>query len=111
MDQNKADKISDKGRRGIKQQILNLRKKGKSYSEIQSILNCSKSTITFHAKKAGLNKSIGGKNHKRLPKEDQYKIWEYTKENGDNVAQAVRDLGFCRRTIEKYGCFTENSNK
>ena len=34
----------------MKEQILNLRKEGKSYNEIKKILNCSKSTISYYCK-------------------------------------------------------------
>ena len=34
----------------LKQDIINLRNEGKSFSEIQSILGCSKGTISYHLK-------------------------------------------------------------
>lgn len=34
----------------LKQEIIKLRNDGKSYSEIQSILGCSKGTISYHLK-------------------------------------------------------------
>lgn len=32
----------------LKEQILNLRKQGKSYNQIQIILNCSKGSISYY---------------------------------------------------------------
>lgn len=34
--------------KGLKQSILNLRKLGNSYNQISKILNCSKTTISYH---------------------------------------------------------------
>lgn len=46
----------------MKEQILKLRKEGKSYKEIVEILGCSKSTISFHCSKLKNNKSIKSAN-------------------------------------------------
>jgi DNA-binding CsgD family transcriptional regulator len=32
----------------VKEKILELKKEGKSYRQIQKILNCSKGTISYH---------------------------------------------------------------
>jgi len=38
----------------LKEKIIELRKNGKSYSEIKKQLNCSKATISFHTIRNGL---------------------------------------------------------
>lgn len=51
---------SPKTRTGVylsmKEEILRLIREGKSYSEIENILNCSKGTISYHANPAVKNK-------------------------------------------------------
>lgn len=42
----------------MKQKILELREEGKSYNEIQSILGCSKGTISYHCGKGQKEKSL-----------------------------------------------------
>lgn len=42
----------------MKEKILKLRKKGKTYSEIKKILGCAKSTISFHCGKGQKIKSL-----------------------------------------------------
>ena len=43
--------------RNLRSQILYLRRQGKSYAEISSILNCSKSTISYHLSETGKEKN------------------------------------------------------
>lgn len=98
------DMLHNRKRRGIKEDILDLRSKGKSYREIQSILNCSKGTIAYHAKMSGMDGAIEFTHHKQLSEKEKKDIYKFT-ENNTNIAAAVRELGFCRKTILKYGCF------
>jgi DNA-binding CsgD family transcriptional regulator len=42
----------------MKQQIIELRLKGKTYNEIKCLLNVSKATISYHLKNAGLETKI-----------------------------------------------------
>jgi len=42
----------------MKEQILKLRKEGKSYREIQKVLNCSKGTIAYHCGNGQKEKNI-----------------------------------------------------
>ena len=97
--------LHQKKRRGIKEDILNLRRKGKSYKEIEAILNCSKGTISYHCQNENLE---GGAfeytHHLALTDREKEKIYNFTKEN-KNVSEAIRVLGHSRRTIHKYGCF------
>jgi transposase len=96
--------LHDKKRRGIKNDILNLRKKGKSYREIQTILSCSKGTIAYHAKNEGMNGMIEFTHHKQLNEFQKKEIEDFTLKN-DNVSEAIRVLGYSRKTILKYGSF------
>lgn len=54
----------------MKNEIIELRKKGKTYIEISNLLNCAKSTISYHCTKEGLGTSHVNK----LSKEDIYDI-------------------------------------
>jgi len=98
------DVLHKRKRRGIKDDILNLRKKGKSYREIQLILDCSKGTIAYHAKNEGMDGSIEFTHHKQLNEFQKKEIHTFTEKN-KNISDAVRELGYCRKTILKYGCF------
>lgn len=98
------DVLHNRKRRGIKEDILDLRSKGKSYREIQSILECSKGTIAYHAKKSGMDGTIDYTHHMQLSEKEKKDIYDFTK-NNKNVAAAIRELGYCRKTILKYGCF------
>jgi len=42
----------------MKEQILKLRKEGKTYNEIHELLGCSKSTISYHCSKLSLNNAV-----------------------------------------------------
>lgn len=104
-EKNYKNALHQKSRRGIKSDILNLRKKGKSYREIEAILKCSKSTIAYHCKNENLEGGmVEYTHHKEISAEDARKIYEFTKKN-KNVSEASRVLGHCRTTILKYGCF------
>jgi DNA invertase Pin-like site-specific DNA recombinase len=48
----------------FKNKILSLRSEGKTYNEISELLNCSKSTISYHCKKLYNNNEINKKNTK-----------------------------------------------
>lgn len=54
----------------MKEEILNLRKNGKTYNEIREILGCSKGTISYHCSNNSLNGSIV----KKVEKEKRYCI-------------------------------------
>lgn len=42
----------------LKNKIIELRKSGHSYNEIVNILNCAKSSVSYHCKNAGLDKRL-----------------------------------------------------
>jgi DNA-binding CsgD family transcriptional regulator len=41
-------------RRNLKNDIVQMRNEGKSYREIQKILNCSRGTINYHCRNTGM---------------------------------------------------------
>ena len=57
----------------MKEQILKLRKEGKTYNQIQDELGCAKSTISYHCSKAGMSKLT---DKVELSEEDVIKIKE-----------------------------------
>ena len=62
----------------IKEKIINLRKKGKSYNEISKELNCSKATISYHCKREMIN-DIGLEQSKKLNSNEIELLKEYYK--------------------------------
>ena len=79
----------------MKEQILKLRGEGKTYNEIRKLLNCSKSTISYHC-------SVDGKKTKK----------KYNKRIIKNNIKSNICL-FCGSKIEGYGlkfCSTACSN-
>jgi hypothetical protein len=58
----------------MKEQILNLRAEGKTYSQIKDILGCSKSTISFHCGVGQKEKSSDRKMKNRLLKPFENKL-------------------------------------
>ena len=47
---------------GLKNKIIKLRKEKRTYNEIQKILNCSKSTISYHCSKIDNNQELSWNN-------------------------------------------------
>lgn len=60
----------------MKDEILKLRKEGKSYNEIKEILKCSKGTISYHCSKLDSNKNLKETNleikNKKQKKDDSF---------------------------------------
>ena len=65
--------------KGQKEKILELRESGKSYRRIEKILKCSRSTISYHCKKWGLNDI--GLGFDKISEEDKIEIKEYYKKH------------------------------
>jgi transposase len=59
----------------MKEQILSLHKDGKSYSQIQVLLGCSKGTIAYHLGKGQKEKTKIRTNRSRTL--SKRKLWEY----------------------------------
>jgi DNA-binding CsgD family transcriptional regulator len=82
----------------LKDVILKLRTEGKSLNEIVKILDCSKSTVSFHLKRNDVS-DIGLK--KELVNEEVKKeIAEFTKTN--TIKNAMKKFNLGRSTIIKY---------
>ena len=60
----------------MKDEILKLRKEGKSYKQIKEILKCSKSTISYHCSKLDSNRNLKETNleikNKKQKKDDSF---------------------------------------
>jgi predicted HNH restriction endonuclease len=57
----------------VKEEILKLRKQGKTYSEIVAILGCSKSTVSFHCSPLGKQKTYKRTNASRNKRKKELK--------------------------------------
>jgi len=57
----------------VKEEILKLRKQGKTYSEIVAILGCSKSTVSFHCRPLSKQKWYKRNNASRLKRKKKLK--------------------------------------
>ena len=64
----------------MKEQILALRAEGKNYNEIKSILNCSKSTISYHCGEGQKEKSSVRSRKTRINKPLQIKMYRFLSE-------------------------------
>jgi len=82
-----------------KQDIIRLRKEGKSYREIENELDCSKGTVAYHCKQAGLEDT--GKKQQKISKEKERKINSLRK-SGETVSAVAENLGVSKTTVVKY---------
>lgn len=81
-----------------KEQILNLRKEGKSYKEIREIVKCTKSLISYYCKNVGLAHS----NIKSKPTEQDIITINAKYKEGLTLSQIEKFVPFKRHTISKY---------
>jgi DNA-binding CsgD family transcriptional regulator len=84
--------------RQLKHQVLTLRAEGKSYREIQKLLNCSRGTVNYHCKENDMT-DTGMKIHP-ITKELKIQIAEFCKNN--TSAKASERFGLSLSTIKKY---------
>ena len=84
--------------RNLKFEILQLRQKGHSYRKIQSILNCTRSTVHYHCKKNNLL-DMG---QKRYPVDSDTKknIHQFCKNK--KIKDAIKAFNLSYSTIYKY---------
>lgn len=82
----------------LKQKVLNLRNKGKSYREIQKELECSRGTINYHCKANDMTDT--GKKKHPIPTELKQQIAEYCK--GNTSLKASEYFKLSLSTIKKY---------
>lgn len=88
----------------LKENILKLRKEGKSYRQIESVLNCSRATISYHCNNAKCNEPVSVRNIP-TPNIDNENIIRYLVETGTSrkiIADALRIpyknlVLFCKR--------------
>jgi DNA invertase Pin-like site-specific DNA recombinase len=92
------NRLHENGRRGIKEDILQLRNEGYSYRDIQKKLKCSKSTINYHCEKENLLDT--GMKVDFVSEEVKEQIYEFTKTN--TVKKTMEKFGLGRTTIKKY---------
>lgn len=81
-----------------KEDILKLREDGLSYNEIKERLGCTKSTISFHCKKWGLN-DIGMSNEK-LDNDTIEEVKEYYKTN--TAKETSEKFGISISCVKRY---------
>ena len=89
-----------------KQDIIRLRKQEKTYDEIKEKLGCSKGTISYHCKQAGLEDI--GKRTKEITEEEAEKI-NKLRLNGNNVKKVSKKLKISEASVKKYT--TEETKK
>ena len=84
--------------RNIKNEILKLRREGKTYSQISSEMKCAKSVVHYHCKKHNLT-DIGLQNYK-ISDEIANEIREYSKTHTNKDTSEKFNLSLS--TIKKY---------
>ena len=87
----------------MKNEILKLRKEGKTYNEIVDILGVSKSTISYYCKLAGLDGRIDGKG---LSGKNIEEIKTFYKTH--TMSETKKEFNLCSGTIKK---IVERKNK
>lgn len=82
-----------------KQDIIRLRKDGKSYNQIKKELDCSKSTVAYHCQNEGLE-DIGMKKEKVSDKKKEAIRETYKNKTAEKTAE-IHDVS--ESTVKKYG--------
>lgn len=82
----------------VKEQILELRKLGYSYPEIQNKLKCSKGTISYHCGEGQKNKTA---NRRILNRNKQHPLSRKVENFTKNIQQINSNLKATNRTINK----------
>lgn len=91
------------GKRNLKNDILNFRTQGKSYRQIQKILQCSKSCIGYHCQRNDVS-DIGMKKYP-ISKELSLQISEYCKNN--RLVDASKHFNLSLSTINRHKNYQE----
>ncbi len=82
--------------KSMKEEILKLRKEGKSYNEIKTIVGASKATIHYHCNRANLGGRIDGKSLKNV---NVFEINEYYKTH--TLTETVEQFNLGKTSIKK----------
>jgi transposase len=90
-------------KRNLKNEIVQMRTEGKSYREIQKILNCSRGTINYHCKNTGLVDT--GKKVYALDNHMKKSIAEYCKTH--SLVATAKAFKLSISTINNYKNYTE----
>ena len=85
-------------KRNLKSDIVQLRNEGKSYREIQKLLNCSRGTINYHCRKTGMVDT--GKKVYALDNDMKKNIAEYCKTH--SLVATARAFKLSLSTIHNY---------
>jgi transposase len=93
--------------KNLKLKILELRQKGKSYREIEKLLNCSRRTINYHCDKHNLT-DIGSK---RYPIQNDMKVSISTFCKDNKTKDAIKYFNLSKSTIHKYKNFELKQNE
>lgn len=83
---------------GYKDEIIKLRESGNTYNEINKILGCSLSTISFHCRKNGLSDY----NTYRKPTDSDIKLMQEVYDKCGSSIKTAKELGWSKFTILKY---------
>ena len=84
----------------MKEEIIKLRKEGKSYREIEKELKCSKANISYHCRKNGLNERIDGIASIVDDKEFIMKVQCFYNDN--TAEETAKKFNISRTTVVKY---------
>lgn len=84
--------------KGLKEQIIDLRKKGLSYNEIAEQLKCSKGSVSYHCEKVSLT-NIGLRKDE-LKWEEIEKVKKFYKDH--SLKETAACFGISFSTIKKY---------
>lgn len=87
--------------KNIKNEILELRRSGKTYREIESQLNCVRSTIHYHCKRHNIT-DVGKKKY-AIDDKTKLAIAEFCKEH--TIIEARKHFKVSKSTIFKYRNF------
>jgi transcriptional regulator len=87
--------------KNLKLKILELRRQGKSYREIEDILDCTRSTISFHCKRHNVTDT--GKKRHAISNDLKNAIHIFCKEH--KTSEAIKYFNLSKSTIFKYKNF------
>lgn len=90
-------------KRHLKTDIIQLRSEGKSYREIEKILNCSRGTINYHCKIVGMVDT--GKKRYAFDNDMKKSIAEYCKNH--TLKDTARAFKISLSTVNNYKNYTE----